>query len=148
MDDNDVVVTGLGAITPLGADVGSLWTGMIEGRSGVRSISDALIPGLELPVTIAAPMPVSPADLLDPIEAKRLDRSQQAALVAAREAWSDAGTPEVESSRLAVVIGTGIGGGTHPFRRGPRPPAFRSAARFSSYCPDADDERSSCGAKH
>lgn len=110
MEDNDVVVTGMGAITPLGGDVESLWTGMIEGRSGVRSIESDLMAEMELPVTIAAPMAVSPADFLNPVRAKRLDRSQQAALVAAREAWTDAGNPEVEPSRLAVVIGSGVGG--------------------------------------
>ncbi|XVV11115.1 beta-ketoacyl-[acyl-carrier-protein] synthase family protein [Actinoplanes sp. CA-131856] len=111
----DVVITGLGATTPLGGDVDSLWQGMLEGRSGVRRIDDVLAGYAhldELPTRIGAPMAVSPDTVLERVQARRMDRCQQAALVAARQAWADAGTPGVEGERLAVVIGTGIGGVT------------------------------------
>ena len=103
-----VAVTGLGATTPLGGDVGSTWDGMLEGRSGIALIEEEWAEGL--PVRMAGQMRVDPAEVLGRVQARRLDRCQQAALVAAREAWADAGAPEVESERLAVVIGTGVGG--------------------------------------
>ena len=104
----EVLVTGLGATTPLGGDAPSTWAAMLAGKSGVREI-DAEWAG-DLPVRIAAYLAVEPTDTLERVEARRLDRSQQVALVAAREAWADAGTPEVDPERLSVVVGTGIGG--------------------------------------
>jgi 3-oxoacyl-[acyl-carrier-protein] synthase II len=109
----DAVITGMGALTPLGGDVDALWEGALTGRSGVRRIDD-LLPGYarleELPVRIGAPMAVAPDTLLDRVQARRMDRCEQAAVVTARQAWRDAGTPEVDPDRLAVVIATGIGG--------------------------------------
>jgi 3-oxoacyl-[acyl-carrier-protein] synthase II len=101
-------VTGLGATTPLGGDVASTWGGMLEGRSGITLIDEDWAE--DLSVRIAGRMRVDPAEVLGRVPARRLDRCQQAALVAAREAWADAGAPEVEPERLAVVIGTGVGG--------------------------------------
>jgi 3-oxoacyl-[acyl-carrier-protein] synthase II len=101
-------VTGLGATTPLGGDVVSTWAGMLEGRSGITLIEEDW--AKDLPVRIAGRMRVEPAEVLGRVPARRLDRCQQAALVAAREAWADAGAPDVEPERLAVVIGTGVGG--------------------------------------
>jgi 3-oxoacyl-[acyl-carrier-protein] synthase II len=108
----EVVVTGLGATTPLGGDVDALWQGLLDRRSGVRRIDDLLPPVLaeQLATRIAAPMAVSPAEVLPRVQARRLDRCEQAALVAAQQAWADAGAPEVDPVRLAVVIGTGVGG--------------------------------------
>ncbi|MFF5112371.1 beta-ketoacyl-[acyl-carrier-protein] synthase family protein [Streptosporangium sp. NPDC000509] len=113
MSVQDVVVTGLGATTPLGGDVTSLWEGLLAGRSGVRRIDDLVAPFAhagELPVKIAAPMAVSPDEVLPRVTTRRMDRCQQAALVAAQQAWTDAAAPAVDPERLAVVIGTGIGG--------------------------------------
>jgi 3-oxoacyl-[acyl-carrier-protein] synthase II len=101
-----VAVTGLGALTPLGPDVAALQEGLLSGRSGTR-----VLEGPEwddLPVRLAATVDVD--GRLDRVEARTLDRVQQLALVAAREAWADAGSPDVEPERLAVVIGSGIGG--------------------------------------
>jgi 3-oxoacyl-[acyl-carrier-protein] synthase II len=112
---DDVVVTGLGATTPLGGDVETFWTGLLEGRSGVVALPDW---AADLTVRIAAPMAVDPTEVLSRVQARRLDRSEQAALVAAREAWADAGftgrsdESGLEPERVAVVIGTGIGGVT------------------------------------
>lgn len=105
-----VAVTGLGATTPLGGDVAGTWAGLLSGRSGT-----ALLDGEEyaaLPVRLAARAAVDPSTVLTPLEARRLDRGQQFALIAAREAWADAGRPEVAPDRLAVVVGSGIGGVT------------------------------------
>ncbi|MER5639824.1 beta-ketoacyl-ACP synthase II [Kitasatospora sp. NPDC002227] len=105
---NDAVVTGLGATTPLGGDVRTTWAGLLEGRSGIRPITAEWAAGL--PVRIAGQLAVEPTEVLDRVQARRLDRCEQIALVAAREAWADAGAPEVDPERLAVVIGTGTGG--------------------------------------
>ncbi|PKV85067.1 beta-ketoacyl synthase [Streptomyces sp. TLI_146] len=107
-DHEDVVVTGLGAITPLGADTASTWSGLLTGKSGVSLLTEEW--ATDLPVRVAAGLPVDPVSLLDRVEARRLDRCEQLALISSREAWRDAGTPEVEPERLAVVIGTGTGG--------------------------------------
>ena len=103
-----VVVTGLGATTPLGGDVASTWAGLLHARSGVRRLDEEW--AADLPVRIAARIAVEPTDVLDRVEARTLDRSQQFALVAAREAWADAGIDGVDPDRLAVVVATGIGG--------------------------------------
>ena len=103
-----IVVTGLGATTPLGGDTASTWAGMLAGRSGIRAIEEEW--AAALPVRIAGRLAVEPASVLDRVQARRMDRCEQVALVAAREAWADAGRPEVEPERLAVVIGTGTGG--------------------------------------
>ncbi|MFK0109527.1 beta-ketoacyl-[acyl-carrier-protein] synthase family protein [Streptomyces sp. NPDC091217] len=105
----DVLVTGLGATTPLGGDVPSSWAALLSGRSGVSRLDAAWAE--QLPVRIAGGMCEDPTSRLDRIRQRRLDRSQAAAVVAAREAWTDAGAPVVEPERLAVVVGTGIGGG-------------------------------------
>jgi 3-oxoacyl-[acyl-carrier-protein] synthase II len=111
----DVVVTGLGATTPLGGDVASTWEALVAGRSGVGPIKAGWTDRFELPVKIAAQLAVEPTETLERVQARRLDRCEQVAIVAAREAWADAGLPRdpadaVEPERLAVVIGTGIGG--------------------------------------
>ena len=104
----EVAVTGLGASTPLGGDLPSTWAAMLAGRSGVRRLTEAWAE--QLPARIAACCLVGPETVLPRVEARRLDRSEQLALVCAREAWADAGRPDVDPERLAVVIGTGIGG--------------------------------------
>ncbi|WP_163507257.1 beta-ketoacyl-[acyl-carrier-protein] synthase family protein [Fodinicola acaciae] len=103
-----VVVTGLGATTPLGGDVATTWQGLLEGRSGVRALTQEW--AAQLPVRIAAPLAVEPTETLKRVKARKMDRSEQVAVVAAQEAWADAGTPEVDPIRLGVAFGTGIGG--------------------------------------
>ncbi|WP_436790729.1 beta-ketoacyl-[acyl-carrier-protein] synthase family protein [Yinghuangia sp. YIM S10712] len=106
--DMAIAVTGLGATTPLGGDVASTWAAMLAGESGVRTIDDPW--AATSPVRIAARLKVEPTTVLDRVAARRMDRCQQVAVVAAREAWRDAGAPDVAPERLAVVIGTGTGG--------------------------------------
>jgi 3-oxoacyl-[acyl-carrier-protein] synthase II len=107
-DRRRVVVTGLGAITPVGADVPSTWEALKAGRSGVRQLTDDW--AAELPARIAAWAAADPATLIDRVQSRRLDRCEQFALVAAREAWADAGSPGVDPERLGVVVSSGIGG--------------------------------------
>jgi 3-oxoacyl-[acyl-carrier-protein] synthase II len=103
-----VVVTGLGATTPLGADVDSTWAALIAGKSGVRLLTEEWRE--LLPVHFAARVHTEPADQMERVEMRRLDRSEQFALIASREAWKDAGSPDVDKERLGVVIASGIGG--------------------------------------
>jgi 3-oxoacyl-[acyl-carrier-protein] synthase II len=104
----EVVVTGLGATTPLGGDVRSTWRALVAGQSGACLLDDEW--AADLPVRIAAKAAVDPATVLAPPRLRSLDRSQQFALIAALEAWHDAGEPAVERERLAVVVSSGIGG--------------------------------------
>jgi 3-oxoacyl-[acyl-carrier-protein] synthase II len=106
----DVVVTGLGATTPLGSDVASTWDALLAGRSGVSRITDDWVK--DFPAQLVARLAADPAGQLDRVRARRLDRSQQVAAVAAEEAWRDSGAADagVAPERVAVVFGTGIGG--------------------------------------
>jgi len=108
MSQRRVVVTGLGATTPLGGDVASTWAALIAGKSGVRLLTEDWRE--LLPVHFAARVAIEPADQMERVEMRRLDRSEQFALVASREAWKDAGAPDVDKERLGVVIASGIGG--------------------------------------
>ena len=106
----DIVVTGLGAFSPIGASAAESWSELLAGASGARSLEHPWVSELGLPVTFAAQSKVEPGTVLDRIEAKRLDRGAQHALIAARDAWRDAGSPEVDPERLGVDWATGIGG--------------------------------------
>ena len=108
MSDRRVVITGLGALSPLGHDVASTWSALLQGKSGVRHLP-ADWPA-DIPAKIAAPVATEPSELMDRVEIRRLDRSEQFALIASREAWKDSGEPAVVSERLGVVIASGIGG--------------------------------------
>lgn len=112
-----VVVTGIGATTPLGGDSASTWEALVAGQSGVSTLEQDW--AAELPVRIAAQAAVDPSEVLPRAQARKLDRSAQFALIAAREAWADAGftgrageDPSVDPDRLGAVIASGIGGVT------------------------------------
>jgi 3-oxoacyl-[acyl-carrier-protein] synthase II len=112
-----VVVTGIGATTPLGGDSASTWEGLLAGRSGISPLTDERF--AELPVRIAAQAAVDPSEVLPRPLARKLDRSAQFALIAAREAWADAGytgpagdDEKIQPERLGSVIASGIGGVT------------------------------------
>ncbi len=106
----EVVVTGLGMTTPVGGDVSSSWSALLAGTSGVSPIDADWI--ADQPSRIAGQMAVDPTQVLEKVESRKLDRSQQAAVIASREAWQHAGAPEVDPDRLGTVIATGIGGVT------------------------------------
>ncbi|MET8040294.1 beta-ketoacyl-ACP synthase II [Micromonospora sp. NPDC005215] len=112
MSRPDVVVTGLGATTPLGGDVASTWDAMLAGRSGVSALTQEW--AAQLPVRIAAQLAVEPSEVLDRVRLRRLDRSEAIALIAAQQAWADAGLAgsDLDGERLAVSVGSGIGGAT------------------------------------
>lgn len=105
-----VVVTGIGATTPLGGDSKTTWENLLAGKSGISTLTQEWVALHELPVTFAGQAKIPAKEILTPQEAKRLDPSSQFALIAAREAWADAGSPVVDPERLAVDYATGIGG--------------------------------------
>ena len=106
----DVVVTGLGATTPLGGDATSTWAAALAGESGARPFDEDWSERYGIPVQFAATIKVKPEEVLERPELKRMDPSAQYAIIAAREAWSDAGAPEVDGERLGAVVSSGIGG--------------------------------------
>lgn len=109
-DTPGIVVTGIGATTPVGGDAGSTWSAIIAGTSGISDLTQEW--AADMPVRFAGSLAVDPSEVLERVELRRLDRSQASALIASREAWADAGAPDVEPERMGTVVGTGIGGVT------------------------------------
>ncbi|WP_424935854.1 MULTISPECIES: beta-ketoacyl-[acyl-carrier-protein] synthase family protein [Bacteria] len=105
-----IVVTGIGATSALGGTAPENWANLLAGVSGTHTLTHDWVSTYEIPVTFAAEASVRPEEVLPRHEAKRLDPSTQFALIAAREAWEDAGAPEVAPERLGIDFATGIGG--------------------------------------
>ncbi|WP_327414080.1 beta-ketoacyl-[acyl-carrier-protein] synthase family protein [Streptomyces sp. NBC_01233] len=110
-----VVVTGLGAVSPLGVGAADMWQGLMQGRSGVRALEGPEF--ADLPVRIAATVTADPTQWIPPARARRMNRASQFAVLAAREAWQDAGfdpagtaASGLDPERVGVSIGTIIGG--------------------------------------
>jgi 3-oxoacyl-[acyl-carrier-protein] synthase II len=122
MTSTRIVVTGLGATSPVGGDVPTTWAALLAGISGVRQLTEDW--AADLPARIAGRIAVEPADVLERVTARRLDRSAQFALIAAQEAWADAGfaadatsgtdsqPADLDGDRVGVAIASGIGGVT------------------------------------
>jgi 3-oxoacyl-[acyl-carrier-protein] synthase II len=112
MSSTSVVVTGLGTTSPVGGDVASTWDALVAGRSGVRYLTDDWAE--QMPVRIAGRIAVEPSEVLERVKARRLDRSSQFAMIAAMEAWADAGLEgsDVDQERVGVAMASGIGGVT------------------------------------
>ncbi|MEB4616100.1 beta-ketoacyl-[acyl-carrier-protein] synthase family protein [Leucobacter sp. M11] len=106
----NIVITGLGATTPLGGTMPETWAALLNKESGARTLEQDWVATYELPVTFAAQAKVAATDVLSRVETKRLDPSSQFALIAAREAWADAGIEDIVPERLGVEWATGIGG--------------------------------------
>ena len=102
------VVTGYGAVTPVGLTAPDTWDALLRGESGVRTIKDDW--AADLPVRIAARVDDAFSEGLAVREVRRTDRAEQLTLVAGREAWASAGSPDVDPTRLAVVVGSANGG--------------------------------------
>jgi 3-oxoacyl-[acyl-carrier-protein] synthase II len=105
-----IVVTGIGATTPLGGTAQDSWKALLAGESGISTIEADWVKDLELPVHFAGQVRVKPDTVLERVEYKRLDPSAQLALISAREAWADAGAPDDDPVRVGVDYSTGIGG--------------------------------------
>lgn len=105
-----IVVTGIGTTSPLAGNAPETWAALLAGKSGARKLEQEWVEKWEIPITFAAQAAVPAEEILERVETKRLDPSSQFALIAGREAWADAGSPEVDPGRLAVDWSTGIGG--------------------------------------
>ena len=105
-----IVVTGIGTTNPLGGDAASTWSALLAGESGISTLEHDWVARHELPVTFAGQAKVAAVNILERQEVKRLDPSAQFALISAREAWTDAGSPDVDAERILVDYATGIGG--------------------------------------
>ena len=111
MDRKRVVITGMGAVTVLGSSVPQYWQGLVDGKSGIRRITQ--FDASNLPCQIAGEIPDFEAEkYMERKEARRLPRSSQVALASAIQAVKDAGLPETmpQGERASVVFGTAIGG--------------------------------------
>jgi 3-oxoacyl-[acyl-carrier-protein] synthase II len=109
MTERRVVVTGIGPVTPVGIGLKAFWDGIVDGRSGGGDVT--LFDASEFPVRTACEVRDFDATaFMEPKAIKRTDRAIHFAVAAAKLAWEDAGTPQVEPSRTAVVVSTGIGG--------------------------------------
>lgn len=107
---NNVVITGLGATTPLGGDVSTTWENALAGKSGVRTLDNDWAEKYGMPVNFAGQLAVPTDQVLSRPETKRMDPSAQMAIVATREALADAGSPDVDPDRLGAIVSSGIGG--------------------------------------
>jgi 3-oxoacyl-[acyl-carrier-protein] synthase II len=105
-----IVVTGIGATSPLGGTAPESWKALLAGESGISALDYDWVEKYDLPVKFAGQAKVRPADVLERVEWKRLDPSSQFALISAREAWADAGVPDVDPLRVGIDYSTGIGG--------------------------------------
>ncbi|WP_341927221.1 beta-ketoacyl-[acyl-carrier-protein] synthase II [Nocardioides psychrotolerans] len=109
-----VFVTGMGTTSPVGGDVASTWDSLVNGRSGIRHLTEDW--AQDMAVKIAGRIAVEPTEVLERVKARRLDRSSQFAMVAAMEAWRDAGLEgsvqdgTVDGDRVGVAMASGIGG--------------------------------------
>jgi 3-oxoacyl-[acyl-carrier-protein] synthase II len=110
MSTKKIVVTGIGTTSPLGGTAPESWKNLLAGESGASTLTQDWVAERELPVTFAAQARVPASESLERIETKRLDPGSQFALIAAREAWADAGSPDVVPERFGVDWATGIGG--------------------------------------
>ncbi|KXF53597.1 beta-ketoacyl-[acyl-carrier-protein] synthase II [Rhodococcus sp. SC4] len=106
-----VVVTAFAAITSIADDVDGTWEGLLRNRSGIGVLDEPFVDHYDLPVRIGGKLTAHPAEHLSRVEQRRLSFVEQSALVLGRRAWASAGSPDVDGERLAVAIGTGLGGG-------------------------------------
>jgi beta-ketoacyl ACP synthase len=106
----DVVITGIALTTSLATDAESTWKALLDGQSGIRTLEDPFVEKYELPVRIGGHLLEDFDSDLSRVELRRLSYVQRMSTVLGRRAWADAGSPDVDTNRLAVSIGTGMGG--------------------------------------
>ena len=140
MSERRVVVTGLGATTPLGGTIAETWDGILAGRSGAKPLPEEWLESTSCPCTSRAPIAQKPEEVLTKVEVRRMDPSAQYAVIASRAAMEDAGSPEIDPLRLGVAIGTGIGGVLDPARPVGHPQGEGRSSRLPAGRSDADAE--------
>ncbi len=105
-----VVVTSMVATTSLGADLDTTWQNLLAGQSGIRELTDPFVEEYNLPVRIGGRLVEDPALEVSRVEARRMAYVERVAHIMSKRLWEQAGTPDVDPDRLAVVVGTGQGG--------------------------------------
>jgi beta-ketoacyl ACP synthase len=104
-----VVVTGMAMTTALATDAENTWKKLLDGQSGIRTLEDPFIEEYDLPVRIGGHLLEDFESELNKVELRRMSYLQRMATVVGRRAWQNAGAPEVDTRRLMVSIGTGMG---------------------------------------
>ena len=104
-----VVVTGAAMTTALATDVQGTWKGLLDGQSGIRRLDDEFIDQFAMPVRIGGHLLEDFDELLTRVELRRFLYLQKISTVVGRRVWADAGSPDVDTNRLMVSIGTGMG---------------------------------------
>ena len=105
----NVVVTGVAMTTALASDAETTWKMLLDGQSGIRTLDDPFVEDFDLPVRIGGHLVEEFDSQLTRIENRRLGYLQRMATVLNRRVWENAGSPEVDTNRLMVSIGTGMG---------------------------------------
>ena len=105
----NVVVTGIAMTTALATDAETTWKLLLDGQSGIRSLDDPFVEEYDLPVRIGGHLLEEFDSQLTRVELRRMGYLQKMATVLGRRVWDNAGSPEVDTSRLMVSIGTGLG---------------------------------------
>ncbi|MFV0495644.1 3-oxoacyl-ACP synthase KasB [Mycobacterium sp.] len=105
----NVVVTGIAMTTALATDAENTWKLLLDGRSGIRTLEDPFIEQYGLPVRIGGHLLEEFNSQLTRVELRRTSYLQQLSTIVGRRVWENAGSPEVDTNRLAVAIGTGMG---------------------------------------
>ena len=105
----DVVVTGIAMTTALAVDAENTWKKLLDGQSGIRTLDDPFVEEYALPVRIGGHLLEDFESDLDRVEKRRLSYLQKMSTVLGRRVWQNAGSPEVDTRRLMVSIGTGLG---------------------------------------
>ncbi|BBY76575.1 3-oxoacyl-ACP synthase [Mycolicibacterium parafortuitum] len=106
----DVVVTGIAMTTSLATDAETTWKSVLDGQSGIRRLDDPFVEQFDLPVRIGGHLLEEFGSQLNKVENRRMSYIQKMATVLGRRVWENAGAPEVDTERLLVSIGTGLGG--------------------------------------
>jgi beta-ketoacyl ACP synthase len=105
----DVVVTGVAMTTALATDVEATWKGLLDGQSGIRWLEDEFIDQFALPVRVGGHLLEDFDEQLTRVELRRFLFLQKISTIVGRRVWANAGSPEVDTNRLMVSIGTGMG---------------------------------------
>jgi beta-ketoacyl ACP synthase len=105
----NVVVTGVAMSTALATDAESTWKKLLDGQSGIRTLTDSFVEEYNLPVRIGGHLLEEFDHELTRVELRRLSYLQKMSTVIGRRVWDNAGSPEVDPKRLMVSIGTGLG---------------------------------------
>jgi beta-ketoacyl ACP synthase len=103
-------VTGIAMTTSVATDAESTWKRLLDGQSGIRRLEDPFIEQFQLPVSIGGHLLEDFESELTKVENRRMSYVQKMAAVLGRRVWENAGSPEVDTTRLLVSIGTGLGG--------------------------------------